>query len=691
MKTIGGGRGGRIAGAAPAALCLALLLASGAAPSAVRAQDMPAVDGDEALRCAVARAVDMALVRQLHDIVAAGGEGLALMRDLAAGKAGSDGDALAMLVGLGLVTGGEGSKPELTPLGRKVLDLDDGATDSPAARPLTLDVTLSVTVDQPGALAHLRLDAAGSGGETIVVTVTPHAAGGDGCIAGFDPVVRASLPGLPDIEAVARGEGPERIATLFLHHVADGAGVELAIGDVVGAPGSFDIAAHTWPSVAPAAGDGVPLLSVADGPLAYQDIRTDGDRAVLAFSIEEGYEIPTLSVRGLAGAQPGVTVYAADAFGEAGGPPIYRSSFAPIPDATVELGGALGPGFYAATVEELGGRPATFLVAFSASGSGAAFRTSGTLEIGGESPQVLGSDLAFHVEEQGWYAFSSWSYDEIDPVMTLLDGAGESLYYSDDAAFGLHPLIIAELAPGDYSLAIDGFDGATGDLTLGAWRFEPQVLDLGTVALAQQIANDLAQPNFNAYLIPITANELVDIDIEGLGAEFDSTLALYDTVDMTVWNADDDGGVGYGSRIIDSFDGLNLLTVVSSYDGSRGGAFSISAVDHAAMENLEETAATVAPGGPEVAGRLDSESDIAWFRIAPLSGSHTVTVESEAMPYLGIDLFARTADGYAWLDTMEGYEGLTELSFEGDPVQAIYVLVRNPSGEGTGDFRVSLD
>ena len=689
MNIFQSGRSGLITGAAPAAFGLALLLAAGSAVSPAQAQSMVVVDGDEALRCAVQRAVDMALARQLHGIVSGNAGSLAALRDVAAGKPGGDG--LAMLAAMGLVTAGEGSKAGLTPLGRRVLELDHAGGLSQASITLSLGQTQSVTVGQPGALAHLRLDTSGSGGETIVVTVTPHTTKGEACVAGFEPVVRAMLPGMPDMEAVARATGTGRTATLYLHNIADGAGVELSIADVVGAPGSFDVSAQTWPSQAPSASDGAPLLSVSDGPLAYREIRTDGDRAGLAFSIEEGYEVPTLSVRGLAGAQPGVTVYAADAFGDAAGEAVYRSSFAPTPDATVAFGGALGPGYYAATVEDLAGRPATFLVAYSAGGSGAGFRVAGTLEIGGETPQVLGTDLAFNIDEQGWYAFSTWSYDEVDPVMSLFDADGETLYYSDDAAFGLHPLIIAELAPGSYSLAIEGFDGATGDLTLGAWRFEPQVLELGTVGLAQQVANDLSQPNFNAYLIPVTGNELVDIDIEGLGSGFDSTLALYDTVDMAVWNADDDGGVEYGSRIIDSFDGLSLIAVVSPYDGSRGGAFSISVVDHAAMENLEGTAVVVRPAGPEVLGSLVSESDIAWFRIDPVEGEHTVTIESDDMPYLSMDLFVQAADGYTWLDTIEGYEGLTELAFEGDPAHPMFVLVRNPGGEGLGTFRISLD
>lgn len=689
MKTKRNGGRILIPAVAPAILSAVLLLSAASGFPVAHAQGMPAIDGDEALRCAVQRAVDMAEVRQLHAIVMSDPSAAAMLGDIAGGKTGQ-GEGLSLLTTLGLVAPGEGGAAGLTDMGRRVFAFGEPGEESQASVVLPLEQTRSIAVDHPAGVAHLRLDTTGSGGQTIVVVVSPAVSDSDLCAAGFDPVVRANLPDMSDSQLLARARGPMRTATLFLHNVSDGVPVELTVADVVGAPGSFDVRAEIWPAQAPTGAANQGLLSVSEGPLAYHQVQTDGDRAMLAFSIEEGYEIPTLTVRGLAGAQPGVTVYAADAFGEISGDIAYRSSYVATPDATVDLGGVLEPGFYAATIEDLAGRPATYLIAYSVGGSGGGFRVSDTLEIGGESPQVLGSDLAFTIDEAGWYAFSSWSYDEVDPVMTLTDSSGLELYHSDDAAFGLHPLIVATLEPGAYNLAIDGFEGATGDVTLGAWRFEPELLELGTVSLQQQIANDLSRPNFNVYQISVVGNELVDIDIVGQN-EFDSTLALYNKTDMTVWSADDDGGIGYGSRIIDSFDGLELVAVVASFDGARGGAYDISVVDHAKMENIAETAVAIQPAGPETLGNLGSESDIAWFRVDPTQGWHTVTVRSDDMPYLNLELFGEEPGGYFWMDSMEGYDGVTELSFEGDPQRAVFLLVRNPTGEGLGDFSISLD
>lgn len=666
----------RLGGRPVLAVSLAALLLGTSATLSAAAE--PAVDGDEALRCAVERAVDLAEAQQALGF-------LGTMPDkIDALRAGASDETL---VALGLAD----AAGQRTALGDRVIALADAPTASAADLELALGSPLDVTTAQPGVPARLRLDTTGSNGQTVVVTVSPAIVEGEGCPAGFDPVIRATLPGAEGMELVARGTGPVRTATLVLHNVPDGTPVDLSIVDVVGAPGRFEVSAEAWSAPAPTADESTTLLSVGDGPLTVQEMSVDGDRVVFAVSLEEGFET-VLRVRGLAGAQPGVRVYQADDFGNVSGDAVYSSAFVPVVGATVDLAAALAPGFYAVSVEDIAGRPGVFLVDYSNSPYGAGFRTSGTIEVGDESLQALNSDLGFSIAEAGWYAFSTSSLDDVDPVLSLLDGEGYVIQESDDDAFSLHPLIIAELQPGDYSLALDGFDGMPGEVTLGAWRVEPPLLELGTVGLEQTIATETTLANFNIYRIVVEANELVDIDVEGAG-DFDSTLALYDPWDMTVWVADDDGGVGYGSRIIDSFEGLDLLAVVASYDGARGGAYTISAVDHARMENIDETAVMLAPGGGTATGSLPGEGDISWFRIADGGDGdwHTITVRSQQMPYLTVDLFRRQADGYLWIDGLEGYDGLTEVSFEGDGSGDIFALVRNPSGEGAGDFTAEVD
>lgn len=188
MKTNRTSAGSLIRTAAPAVLSVALAVAGAGFLSPARAQSMPEIDGDEALRCAVQRAVDMAQVRQLHAIVAADPDALAALGGIAAGQAG-EGDGLALLSALGLV----GDDAGLTAMGERMLALGAQGADSQAAIDLPLGQTQSITVERPGGVAHLRLDATGSAGETIVVVVSPSASDSKACAAGFDPVVRASL------------------------------------------------------------------------------------------------------------------------------------------------------------------------------------------------------------------------------------------------------------------------------------------------------------------------------------------------------------------------------------------------------------------------------------------------------------------------------------------------------------------
>ncbi|MGY8995140.1 MAG: hypothetical protein ACKVH7_01725, partial [Alphaproteobacteria bacterium] len=216
---------------------------------------------------------------------------------------------------------------------------------------------------------------------------------------------------------------------------------------------------------------------------------------------------------------------------------------------------------------------------YSSDGFASQPRLYGDLYLNEETLQSLGSDLSFSVEEQGWYYFSTTSYDDVDPIMSLLDAEGWFLYESDDDAFSLNPLIIAELAPGDYTLVLDGFDGAFGEVYLSAYRIEPTHVSLETLGMAQQISDDYTQAPANVYIVDGAQGKLVDFDVDTSASGFDSTLAFYDTWDMTVWVSDDDGGIDYGSRIVDTFEGDGLIAVVAGFNGERGGQYDLTVVD----------------------------------------------------------------------------------------------------------------
>jgi len=668
-----------------AASCLSLSFQ----PSRAELPSLALDVADTATRCAIERATArLADVTALQVMEAAGLlEGFLAVAD---GQPAPDAEATRMLVALGVLTQ-DGAY--LSDFGQSVKAYHDSrlAVAGQAVMELVVGGSSYQDTASSGGTSGFRIDTSGMTGGTLLVRLTPEAGRSAGC-ADFDPLVRASVAGA-GVEWIARGMGDGRVASLYLHDLPAGAAVDVRVADVVGADGRYTIEAIEVPRELPAVDDTTAGIAVGSGATAWLPLELGGEGGeVAAFRvmINEVGEA-SLTVTGLGDAQPGVTVYAADTWGQPTGEPVMRSPFVPTMDRTVDLGHLLGVGSYVVTVEELQRRPADMLVAYTSSGGGVAVRQGGSFEIGGETPQALGSDLAFAVTELGWYAFTTWSYDEVDPVMSLSGADGMLLQENDDSAFSMHPLIIAELMPGDYGLTLDGFDGSSGDVTLGAWRIEPQSLELGTLGLEQTIANDLAQPPFNIYLVTTSGSELIELDVAPLGDSLDSTVALYDPLDMSVWNADDDGGIGYGSRIIDSLGGTTLLAVVSAYDAARGGAYALSLLDHAIVENIVETAIPVAAAGPGAKGMLAMDGDIAWFRLeAAPAGQHDITVQSPTMPYLFVELFLHEDGGYAWLDGMEGYDGLTELLLDTDGTDDVFILVRNPSGEGTGEFTLTV-
>jgi len=309
-----------------------------------------------------------------------------------------------------------------------------------------------------------------------------------------------------------------------------------------------------------------------------------------------------------------------------------------------------------------------------------------------ETVQQLGSDLLFTVEETGWYYFSTSAYDDVDPVMSLLDGDGWLLFESDDAAFSLHPLIVTELTPGSYTLTLDGFDGGYGEVILQAYQIEPTQVSLGAIGLHQTIPTDYTQAPANVYILDVAEGQLVDIEIDTSISGFDSTLALYDTWDMTAWALDDDGGVGYGSRIVDTFHGASLVAVVAGYESTRGGEYSLTIVDHAKVEGLPESAEAIQPGPQAAQGTLLTDGDLTWMRLPALAeGWYDIEVTSRDMPYLRADIYRyEPGYGFYWYDGHEGYDGEVFLSTDGNGIDDVFIMIRN-TGEQGGSFEVLVN
>ncbi len=669
------------------AVAVAGLLAATAQSDAQTGGTTLDVDGDPALRCAVSRAVELSNVDLLGQVIDSVGASSAFDAVSRGDAASANPDHVGLLKSLGLVNQ-DGSG--LTATGQMLADIRSASGRAVATSDLTMNASLAHDIAVPGTPARFSL-ATGPGG-TLRIVVTPQGTGNAGCTGDFDPVVRATISGASGIEHVARGAGEDREATLYIYDTPADSSIDIAVSDIVGAPGSFSIVAEPALEEPPFEYGTEPYVVLGDGSPAYLPVDVaQGESAVVALSISyEAWE-PWLAVTGLGGAQPGVRIYEIDGFGGLLSEPVFRSFYLPNGEARVDMAEPLYGGEYLMVIEDLQRNAGTFLVEYSSDGYASQPRIYGDLYLNEETLQSLGSDLAFTVEEQGWYFFTTTAYDDVDPVMSLLDADGWFLYESDDDAFSLNPLIVAELTPGDYTLALDGFDGSWGEVYLSAYRIEPTHVGLDTLSMSQQISDDYTQPPANVYIIDGAEGKLVDFDVDTSGSGFDSTVAFYDTWDMSVWVSDDDGGIDYGSRIVDTFEGADLIAVVAGFNGERGGQYDLTVVDHAVVEGLPESAPVVEPGGPPVTGSLPLDGDIAWVRMpAQAEGWYDIEVSSN-LYYFRVDLYLyEEGYGYSWYDGYDGYEGEVYLSTDGDGVSDTLILVRNTSGEGRGTFEVNV-
>ena len=225
------------------------------------------VDGDPALRCAVSRAVELSNVELLGQVVESVGVSSSFDALSRSDAASASPEHVGLLKSLGLV-GQDGSS--LTSAGQLLADIRSAGTRAVSTSALTLNTPLQHDISLPGSPARFSLST-GAGG-TLRIVVSPAGNGGAGCSGDFDPVVRATQPGVAGIEYVARGAGEDGQATLYLYDTPAGASVDIAVNDIVGAPGSFSIVAEAALDEVPF-GDGTePYVGLGDGSPAYLPI-----------------------------------------------------------------------------------------------------------------------------------------------------------------------------------------------------------------------------------------------------------------------------------------------------------------------------------------------------------------------------------------------------------------------------------
>jgi hypothetical protein len=188
----------------------------------------------------------------------------------------------------------------------------------------------------------------------------------------------------------------------------------------------------------------------------------------------------------------------------------------------------------------------------------------------------------------------------------------------------------------------------------------------------------------------------VDYDIQtlDLGPGSDTVLSLYREDGTTLIASDDDGGLGYASKIAWTGDGNEVVYLsVTHYSPSATGTYRISAEgsdDH--CDEPGPCATELLRNRNAISGKTDVPGDLDWFRFSPTTGL-TFGVETLQLgPGSDTVMFLYRSDG-ATLVAMsdDDGEGLgSRIVWDADTQETVYIMVRQFNTEATGSYRIRL-
>jgi hypothetical protein len=188
----------------------------------------------------------------------------------------------------------------------------------------------------------------------------------------------------------------------------------------------------------------------------------------------------------------------------------------------------------------------------------------------------------------------------------------------------------------------------------------------------------------------------VDYDIQtlDLGPGSDTVLSLYREDGTTLIASDDDGGLGYASKIAWTGDGNEVLYLrVNHYSPSGTGTYRV------AVEGSDDHCDEPGPCATEllrnkkaISGKTDVAGDVDWFRFSPTTG---LTFEVETIqlgPGSDTVMSLYRSDGTTLVAMNDdGGEGRgSKIVWEADIQDTVYIMVRQFSGEATGSYRIRL-
>jgi uncharacterized protein YjdB len=233
----------------------------------------------------------------------------------------------------------------------------------------------------------------------------------------------------------------------------------------------------------------------------------------------------------------------------------------------------------------------------------------------------------------------SMTSTRVDPVLGVVDGAGEVVAVDDDSGEGVNARIEGVLEPGRYVVASAAYPGEQGPYTLEIRAaIDPcapsRTLTLGTPTASTLTTADCAvnadgpTPYTQRWRLTVPTTGLVQIDMTS--AAFDAFLILQDASGAVRAFNDDADGSTLNARIIANLPAGEYVVNASAFDRRGVGAYQLSARVATAANvtvSASPTSLTLLPGASAqvTATVTGSTAGVTWSSTVPASASVSAT------------------------------------------------------------------
>ncbi|MFC1856732.1 pre-peptidase C-terminal domain-containing protein [Thermodesulfobacteriota bacterium] len=288
-----------------------------------------------------------------------------------------------------------------------------------------------------------------------------------------------------------------------------------------------------------------------------------------------------------------------------------------------------------------------------------------------------------------------------DLFFTFTDEAGT---YSMDVPSGPIDLHVEASGYVSQSIPINYATGETATLNVSLDMVQPTEDDHcnqpGSCATALVVNGAILSGNIETpgdedwFVFQGNTGEVYKIETSDLGLGMDTVIQLYREDGTTLIGADDDGGVGFGSKIVWTAEQDGSFYIkVRHYESSKTGTYHIAvrgSDDHCNEAGL--CATEISADGTPIPGNIEKIGDIDWFCFNAVSGLtyNADTFDLGAGSDTVISLLR--ADGITIIkeddDSGDGFASAITWTADNDGM--FFIRVRQLSGSETGSYHVRL-